>query len=218
MSPAENSCRVTENSKLNSRWSIIKVTSDSERKLWFRFCSIVLFEVLIGKKHLLCKEKIEENDEPHLEPSLLHSSHCSSRLRLQEVGSRRVEAWRVFIESNQDPCLTQNLLLCLRLSILTRISSSPLSSRLQNVLGPLPLSNVCLQWILFSRSQVARLCQRAACNQVSLFASVLVFVFFYFTCVSPAGCIHQSTLIQLIGTGWWRRKPENLTQTLHLNQ
>lgn len=70
------------------------------------------------------------------------------------------------------------------LPALTRISSSPLSSRLQKVLGPLPLSRVCLQWILFSRSQVARLCQTAVCNEVSLW---LVVVFLHFTSVSPDG-------------------------------
>lgn len=42
--------------------------------------------------------------------------------------------------------------------LLTRMSSFPLSSRVQYVLGPLPSRRVCLQVILFSVSHVTRLC------------------------------------------------------------
>lgn len=43
---------------------------------------------------------------------------------------------------------------------LTSVSSSPFSSRVQKVLGPLPSTRVCLHRILFSDSQVGRLCRQ----------------------------------------------------------
>lgn len=44
--------------------------------------------------------------------------------------------------------------------MLTSVSWSPFSSRVQKVLGPSPSTRVCLQCILFSDSQVAKLCRQ----------------------------------------------------------
>lgn len=49
--------------------------------------------------------------------------------------------------------------------VLTSVSSSPFNSLVQKVLGPGPSNRVCWQWILFSDSQVAKLC-RVRCSEV----------------------------------------------------
>lgn len=50
---------------------------------------------------------------------------------------------------------------------LTSVSSPPFSSRVQKVLGPLPSTRVCLQCILFSESQVGRLCRQKKTKRTS---------------------------------------------------
>lgn len=61
------------------------------------------------------------------------------------------------------------------------MSSSPLSSRVQYVLGPLPSTRVCLQVILFSVSHVARLCGQLQSNGSLLKMHVCIYIYSRFT-------------------------------------
>lgn len=68
-------------------------------------------------------------------------------------------------------------LIVLMEKFLTRMSSFPLSSRVQDVLGPLPSTRVCLQVILFSVSHVARLCGQLQSNGSLLKMHVCIYIY-----------------------------------------
>jgi len=60
---------------------------------------------------------------------------------------------------------------------LTRMSSFPLSSRVQYVLGPLPSTRVCVQVILFSVSHVTRLCGQLQSNGSLLKMHFFIYIY-----------------------------------------
>lgn len=79
-----------------------------------------------------------------------------SQSRLKHVTLREIQHKTHNDRHRMNDCFRRNYQVMDKL--LTRMSSFPLSSRVQYVLGPLPSRRVCLQVILFSVSHVTRLC------------------------------------------------------------
>jgi len=93
--------------------------------------------------------------------------------------SNRQADWNTQPSAQNRGCQTQNewFLVVLMEKFLTRMSSFPLSSRVQYVLGPLPSTRVCVQVILFSVSHVTRLCGQLQSNGSLLKMHFFIYIY-----------------------------------------